>query len=212
MFTTFAQLKDKNTLVWLFSRAYLYSFISLFIYMVLSLFIALITDAYETIKVLTLPSESHLKNAAFCQLNSWILLDMTGRWKMWTKLNNFELSASKTKGCSHLSWQNHKKGTSLCGIATLQPNATSVLQVKCSYVTKRKDGANRVHSYEEWSSASSLWVGKQLLQVEGVKVALGSCAWVGAWAGDWQMDWCSVCSNEDAVAVCYGRRWHHFLS
>ncbi|KAM3619298.1 uncharacterized protein V6R79_005804 [Siganus canaliculatus] len=50
MFTTFAQLKDKNTLVWIFSRAYLYSFISLFIYMVLSLFIALITDAYETIK------------------------------------------------------------------------------------------------------------------------------------------------------------------
>ncbi|XP_041862975.1 mucolipin-2 isoform X2 [Melanotaenia boesemani] len=50
MFTTFAQLKDKNTLVWLFSRAYLYSFISLFIYMVLSLFIALITDSYETIK------------------------------------------------------------------------------------------------------------------------------------------------------------------
>ncbi|XP_070816851.1 mucolipin-2 [Chaetodon trifascialis] len=50
MFTTFAQLKDKNTMVWLFSRAYLYSFISLFIYMVLSLFIALITDAYETIK------------------------------------------------------------------------------------------------------------------------------------------------------------------
>ncbi|KAL7396380.1 hypothetical protein ABVT39_004918 [Epinephelus coioides] len=50
MFETFAQLKDKNTLVWLFSRVYLYSFISLFIYMVLSLFIALITDAYETIK------------------------------------------------------------------------------------------------------------------------------------------------------------------
>ncbi|CAN9500373.1 unnamed protein product [Ophioblennius macclurei] len=50
MFTTFAQLKDKNSLVWFFSRAYLYSFISLFIYMVLSLFIALITDAYETIK------------------------------------------------------------------------------------------------------------------------------------------------------------------
>ncbi|XP_026160338.1 mucolipin-2 isoform X2 [Mastacembelus armatus] len=50
MFTTFAQLKDKNTVVWLFSRAYLFTFISLFIYMVLSLFIALITDAYETIK------------------------------------------------------------------------------------------------------------------------------------------------------------------
>ncbi|KAG7513492.1 hypothetical protein JOB18_009555 [Solea senegalensis] len=50
MFSTFAQLKNTNTLVWLFSRVYLYSFISLFIYMVLSLFIALITDAYETIK------------------------------------------------------------------------------------------------------------------------------------------------------------------
>lgn len=51
MFPTFAQFEQKNTMVWLFSRAYLYSFISLFIYMVLSLFIALITDAYETIKV-----------------------------------------------------------------------------------------------------------------------------------------------------------------
>uniref|UniRef100_A0A8C1Z9X1 Mucolipin 2 n=1 Tax=Cyprinus carpio TaxID=7962 RepID=A0A8C1Z9X1_CYPCA len=50
MFPTFAEFEQKNTMVWLFSRAYLYSFISLFIYMVLSLFIALITDAYETIK------------------------------------------------------------------------------------------------------------------------------------------------------------------
>ncbi|NP_957442.1 mucolipin-2 [Danio rerio] len=50
MFATFAQFEQKNTMVWLFSRVYLYSFISLFIYMVLSLFIALITDAYETIK------------------------------------------------------------------------------------------------------------------------------------------------------------------
>ncbi|KAI4894767.1 hypothetical protein NFI96_013542, partial [Prochilodus magdalenae] len=50
MFPTFAEFQQKNTLVWLFSRVYLYSFISLFIYMVLSLFIALITDAYETIK------------------------------------------------------------------------------------------------------------------------------------------------------------------
>uniref|UniRef100_A0A9J8AUG8 Mucolipin TRP cation channel 2 n=1 Tax=Cyprinus carpio carpio TaxID=630221 RepID=A0A9J8AUG8_CYPCA len=50
MFSTFAEFEQKNTMVWLFSRAYLYSFISLFIYMVLSLFIALITDAYETIK------------------------------------------------------------------------------------------------------------------------------------------------------------------
>lgn len=51
MFATFAQLKDKNSLVWYFSRAYLYSFISLFIYMVLSLFIALITGSYEMVKV-----------------------------------------------------------------------------------------------------------------------------------------------------------------
>ncbi|XP_025913414.1 mucolipin-3 isoform X2 [Apteryx mantelli] len=50
MFATFAKMQQKSHLVWLFSRIYLYSFISLFIYMVLSLFIALITDTYETIK------------------------------------------------------------------------------------------------------------------------------------------------------------------
>ncbi|RMC08526.1 hypothetical protein DUI87_14772 [Hirundo rustica rustica] len=50
MFATFAQMQQKSYLVWLFSRIYLYSFISLFIYMVLSLFIALITDTYETVK------------------------------------------------------------------------------------------------------------------------------------------------------------------
>lgn len=51
MFSTFAKMQQKSYLVWLFSRIYLYSFISLFIYMILSLFIALITDTYETIKV-----------------------------------------------------------------------------------------------------------------------------------------------------------------
>ncbi|XP_054240214.1 mucolipin-3-like [Indicator indicator] len=50
MFATFAEMQQKSYLVWLFSRIYLYSFISLFIYMVLSLFIALITDTYETVK------------------------------------------------------------------------------------------------------------------------------------------------------------------
>ncbi|XP_053326035.1 mucolipin-3-like [Spea bombifrons] len=50
MFTTFSIMQQKSYLVWLFSRIYLYSFISLFIYMVLSLFIALITDTYDTIK------------------------------------------------------------------------------------------------------------------------------------------------------------------
>ncbi|KAL7854513.1 hypothetical protein SRHO_G00167030 [Serrasalmus rhombeus] len=55
MFPTFAEFQEKNTLVWLFSRVYLYTFISLFVYMVLSLFIALITDAYETIKETRFP-------------------------------------------------------------------------------------------------------------------------------------------------------------
>ncbi|KFQ38848.1 Mucolipin-2, partial [Mesitornis unicolor] len=50
MFATFAQIQQKSTLVWNFSRLYLYSFISMFIYMILSLFIALITDSYDTIK------------------------------------------------------------------------------------------------------------------------------------------------------------------
>ncbi|KAM9844832.1 mucolipin-3-like [Aulostomus maculatus] len=50
MYATFLKMRDKGYMVWLFSRLYLYSFISIFIYMVLSLFIALITDTYETIK------------------------------------------------------------------------------------------------------------------------------------------------------------------
>ncbi|XP_067892439.1 mucolipin-3 isoform X3 [Heterodontus francisci] len=51
MFATFAAMQDKSYVVWVFSRIYLSTFISLFIYMVLSLFIALITDTYETIKL-----------------------------------------------------------------------------------------------------------------------------------------------------------------
>ncbi|ROL01491.1 Mucolipin-3 [Anabarilius grahami] len=50
MFATFKNMQQKNFVVWLFSRLYLYSFVSLFIYMVLSLFITLITDTYDTIK------------------------------------------------------------------------------------------------------------------------------------------------------------------
>ncbi|XP_060793757.1 mucolipin-3 isoform X2 [Neoarius graeffei] len=50
MFPTFKNMQQKSYLVWLFSRVYLYTFVSLFIYMVLSLFITLITDTYETIK------------------------------------------------------------------------------------------------------------------------------------------------------------------
>ncbi|KAG5275641.1 hypothetical protein AALO_G00122940 [Alosa alosa] len=50
MFPTFKDMQQKSYLVWLYSRVYLYTFVSLFIYMVLSLFITLITDTYETIK------------------------------------------------------------------------------------------------------------------------------------------------------------------
>lgn len=50
MFPTFKNMKQKSSLVWIFSRVYLYSFVSLFIYMILSLFITLITDTYDTIK------------------------------------------------------------------------------------------------------------------------------------------------------------------
>lgn len=50
MYSTFVKMRAKSYMVWLFSRLYLYSFISLFVYMVLSLFIALINDTYETIK------------------------------------------------------------------------------------------------------------------------------------------------------------------
>ncbi|KAL2097279.1 hypothetical protein ACEWY4_006486 [Coilia grayii] len=50
IYSTFIKLRERSYLVWLFSRVYVYTFISLFTYMVLSLFIALITDTYETIK------------------------------------------------------------------------------------------------------------------------------------------------------------------
>ncbi|XP_070410382.1 mucolipin-3 isoform X3 [Nothobranchius furzeri] len=50
MFPTFKNMKQKSRLVWIFSRVYIYSFVSLFIYMILSLFITLITDTYYTIK------------------------------------------------------------------------------------------------------------------------------------------------------------------
>lgn len=50
MFPTFSNMKQKSRLVWIFSRVYLYTFVSLFIYMILSLFITIITDTYDTIK------------------------------------------------------------------------------------------------------------------------------------------------------------------
>lgn len=68
MFATFANMQQKSYLVWLFSRIYLYSFISLFIYMILSLFIALITDTYETIKV---GSSRTRRSSIFLELAEW---------------------------------------------------------------------------------------------------------------------------------------------
>uniref|UniRef100_A0A8D3EAH9 Mucolipin TRP cation channel 3 n=1 Tax=Scophthalmus maximus TaxID=52904 RepID=A0A8D3EAH9_SCOMX len=50
MFPTFKNMRHKSSLVWTFSRVYLYTFVSLFIYMILSLFITIITDTYDTIK------------------------------------------------------------------------------------------------------------------------------------------------------------------
>ncbi|XP_022065181.1 mucolipin-3 [Acanthochromis polyacanthus] len=50
MYPTFKNMKQKSNLVWIFSRVYLYTFVSLFIYMILSLFITIITDTYDTIK------------------------------------------------------------------------------------------------------------------------------------------------------------------
>ncbi|KAL0274244.1 UNVERIFIED_CONTAM: hypothetical protein PYX00_006715 [Menopon gallinae] len=51
MFATFSTMDDSNsTLLWWYSRIYLYVFISLYIYVILSLFISVIIDAYETIK------------------------------------------------------------------------------------------------------------------------------------------------------------------
>ncbi|XP_065162085.1 mucolipin-3-like [Atheta coriaria] len=51
MFATFSIMSNKSTMLWWFSRIYLYSFISLYIYVILNLFITVINDAYETIKL-----------------------------------------------------------------------------------------------------------------------------------------------------------------
>nr|XP_057929503.1 mucolipin-3 [Doryrhamphus excisus] len=50
MFPTFKNMKKKSNLIWIFSRVYLYTFVSLFIYMILSLFITIITNSYHIIK------------------------------------------------------------------------------------------------------------------------------------------------------------------
>jgi len=52
IFTTFATMNDVNSVMWWYSRIYLYVFISLFIYVILSVFISVIMDTYETLKVL----------------------------------------------------------------------------------------------------------------------------------------------------------------
>jgi hypothetical protein len=51
MFATFTILETDSSILWWYSRIYLYGFISLFIYVVLNLFLSVILDAYETIKV-----------------------------------------------------------------------------------------------------------------------------------------------------------------
>ncbi|XP_064120472.1 mucolipin-3-like isoform X2 [Macrobrachium nipponense] len=50
MFASFFSTDAHDPLIWFFSRAYLYSFISLFMWVVLSIFLAVIMDAYESVK------------------------------------------------------------------------------------------------------------------------------------------------------------------
>ncbi|XP_025410223.1 mucolipin-3-like isoform X2 [Sipha flava] len=50
MYATFTIMATKSSLLWWFSRLYLYCFISLFIYVVINLFLSVIIDSYETIK------------------------------------------------------------------------------------------------------------------------------------------------------------------
>ena len=51
MYTTYRDMSETPTAIWVFSKVYLYLFISLFIYVVLSVFIGLISDTYETLNV-----------------------------------------------------------------------------------------------------------------------------------------------------------------
>lgn len=52
MFVTFSMIGENSyPSIWLFSRVYLYSFISLFIYFVLNIFISVIIGTYESIQV-----------------------------------------------------------------------------------------------------------------------------------------------------------------
>ena len=50
MFATFAMLPYSSTMIFFFSRIYLYLFICTFTYVILSLMISLIMDAYGTVK------------------------------------------------------------------------------------------------------------------------------------------------------------------
>jgi len=50
IFTTFAAMNLSSSVMWWFSRLYLYGFVSLFIYVILSVFISVIMDTYDTIK------------------------------------------------------------------------------------------------------------------------------------------------------------------
>ncbi|XP_078657623.1 mucolipin-3-like isoform X1 [Branchiostoma floridae x Branchiostoma belcheri] len=50
MFATFYEMGQTSWLPWLYSRFYLYIFISLFIYVVLSMMISIIMDVYEAVK------------------------------------------------------------------------------------------------------------------------------------------------------------------
>lgn len=62
LFNTYVELTPRTpSLTWIFSKVYLYTFISLFIYVVLSLFIGIIGDTYERIRDLHHLPESKIK-------------------------------------------------------------------------------------------------------------------------------------------------------
>ncbi|KAJ8981380.1 hypothetical protein NQ317_002574 [Molorchus minor] len=75
MFATFSIMSTKSTLLWWFSRLYLYLFISLYIYIILSLFISVIMDAYETIKLYY--KEGFPKSSLDCFIGDTNLADVS---------------------------------------------------------------------------------------------------------------------------------------
>ncbi|VVC30121.1 Hypothetical protein CINCED_3A015196 [Cinara cedri] len=89
MYATFTIMATKSSLLWWFSRLYLYCFISLFIYVVINLFLSVIIDSYETIKnqshenILMTDLEKFMKEGTF----STSTFDITEETDDWANLS-----------------------------------------------------------------------------------------------------------------------------